>query len=126
LEVRFRAVEGLSPEEAKQAVPWLLIELNVIDPQMNFLYAARVLARIDPSQASRIVLSLAAALHPPDLVGTRRRAVLRTLAEFGPKAREVVPEIERMLYDGTPGVRAEAIQTLRAVNPARVKQLGLD
>jgi HEAT repeat protein len=129
LQVRFRAVEGLcelSPEQSKQAVPWLLVQLNVVDPQLNFLYAARVLARIDPRHAPMIVLSLAAALHPPDLMGSRRRAILRTLAEFGPKAHEVVPEIERMLYDGTPGVRSEAIRTLRAVNPARVKQLCLD
>ncbi len=129
LDVRFRAIEGLyelAPDETKQSVPWLLIQLNVIDSRLNFLYAARVLARIDSSKASTIVLYLAAALHPLDLVGSRRSAVLRTLAEFGPKAREVVPEIERMLYDGTPGVRAEAIRTLRAVNSARLKQLGLD
>jgi HEAT repeat protein len=129
LGVRFRAVEGLyelAPDESKQAVPWLLVELNAVDAQMSFLYAARVLARIDPNQARIIVLSLASALHPPDLMGGRRRAILRTLAEFGPKAREVVPEIERMLYDSSPEVRSEAIRTLRVVNPARVKQLGLD
>ncbi len=129
LQVRFRAVEGLyelDPEKAKQAVPWLLIELNVVDDQLNFLYAGRVLARVDPSHASTIVLCLAAALHPLDLEGSRRRAILRTLAEFGPKAREAVPEIELVLYDATPGVRSEAIRTLRAVNPARLKQLGLD
>jgi HEAT repeat protein len=85
-----------------------------------------VLARIDSSQAATVVLSLAAALHPLDPVGSRRRAILRTLAEFGPKAREATPEIERMLYDGTPGVRPEAIRALKVVHPARVKQLGLD
>jgi len=129
LQVRFRAVEGLyelDPAKAKQAVPWLLIELNVVDDQLNFLYAGRVLARVDPSHASTIVLYLAAALHPLDLEGSRRRAILRTLAEFGPKAREAVPEIELMLYDATLGVRSEAIRTLRAVNLARLKQLGPD
>ncbi len=129
LQVRFRAVEGLyelDPEMAKQAVPWLLVGLNVVDDQLRFLYAGRVLARVDPSRASTIVLCLAAALHPLDLEGGRRRAVLRTLAEFGPKAREAIPEIELMLYDATPGVRSEAIRTLRLVNPARLKQLGLD
>jgi len=129
LRVRFRAVEGLyelAPDEAKQAVPWLRVEMTVVDPELNFLYAARVLARIDSSQASRVVLTLAAALRPLDLVGNRRRGILRTLGEFGPKAREVVPEIEFLLYDSTPGVRAEAIGALRAIHPARVKQLGLD
>lgn len=133
LQVRFRAVEGqyeLDPDRVKLSLPllspWLLVEMNVVDAQMNFLYAARVLARIDPGQASTIVLSLAAALRPVDFEGARRRAILRTLAEFGPKAREVVPEIERMLYDDTLGVRAEAIRTLRSVHPARVKELGLD
>ncbi|HEY7331176.1 MAG TPA: HEAT repeat domain-containing protein [Gemmataceae bacterium] len=129
LRVRFRAVEGLyelAPDQAKQAVPWLLVEMTVVDAEFNFLYAARVLARIDSSQASRVILALASALRPVDLVGSRRRAILRTLGQFGPKARDVVPEIEFMLYDSTPGVRSEAIQALRAIHPARVKQLGLD
>lgn len=129
LQVRFRAVEGLyevAPDEAKQAVPWLSVQLTVVDSQMRFLFAARVLARIDPSQSSKIVLALAAALRPLDVVGNRRQRIVRTLGEFGPKAREVVPEIERLLYDGTPGVRAEAIRALKAINPERVKQLGLD
>jgi HEAT repeat protein len=129
LRVRFRAVEGLNelaPHQAKQAVPWLRVEMTVIDPEFNFLYAARVLARIDASQASRVILALASELRPVDLVGTRRRAILRTLGQFGSKAREVVPEIEFMLYDSTPGVRSEAIQALRAIHPTRVKQLGLD
>jgi HEAT repeat protein len=127
--VRFRAVEGLyelAPEDAKQSVPWLRIEMTVADPEGYFLYAARVLARIDSSQASRIILALASALRPVDLGGDRRRAILRTLGEFGPKAREVVPEIELMVYDSTPGVRSEAIRALQAIHPARAKQLGLD
>jgi HEAT repeat protein len=129
LKVRFRAVEGLyelAPDEAKQAVPWLSIEMTFVDLEGNFLYAARVLARIDSSQASKIVLDLAATLRPVDPVGSRRRAILQTLGEFGPKAREVVPEIEFLLYDDTPGVRAEALRALRAIHPERVKQLGLD
>jgi HEAT repeat protein len=127
LDVRFRAVEGitnlLGPEEAKKAVPWLLVELTDVVPE-NRLYAARLLANIDRSFTSDLVLALAAALPTP--LADRRPAILKTLGEFGPRAREAVPEIERLLYDGTPGVRPEAIRALRAIDPARLKQLGID
>jgi HEAT repeat protein len=127
LAVRFRAVEGitniLGPEKAKIAIPWLRIELSDNLPE-NRLHAARSLANIDRSLTPELVLSLAAAL--PTLFADWRTTILKTLAEFGPKAREAVPEIERMLYDGTPGVRPEAIRTLRAIHPARLKQLGID
>ena len=73
----------LAPDEAKQAVPWLLIEMNVIDPQLKFSdLVARVLARIDSRQGPLIVLTLASALHPVELAGNPRRAILRTLAEL--------------------------------------------
>jgi HEAT repeat protein len=124
--VRFRAVDGmihvLGAEAAKQAVPWLAIELTDVDPE-NFLYAARLLAVIDTNQTSTLVLALASALRTP--VPEARKAILHTLGEFGSKAREVVPDIEQSLYDGTPGVRPEAIRTLRAINPAKLKQLGV-
>jgi HEAT repeat protein len=127
LEVRFRAVEGLinilGPKEAKQAIPWLRIELTDAVPE-NRLWAARLLANIDRSLTSELVLALAAALPTP--FADRRPIILQTLGEFGPKAREAVPEIERWLYDGTPGVRPAAIRALRAIHPARLKQLGLD
>lgn len=127
LVVRFRAVEGmtnlLGPEQAKQAVPWLRIELTDGLPE-NRLYAARALANIDRRLTPDLVLSLAAALPTP--LADRRPNLLITLTEFGPKAREAVPEIEHLLYDGTPGVRPEAIRALRAIYPARLKQLGLD
>jgi HEAT repeat protein len=100
----------------------LLIELTDVNPA-DSLYAGRVLAIIDPSQSSGIVLALAAALRTP--LAKMRPAILQTLGEFGPKAREAVPEIEQLLYDGTPGVREEAIRALRAINPARAKQLGI-
>ncbi len=122
LDVRFRAVEGLhqlAAEQAKQAVPWLSVELTDVNPA-SCLYAARLLAPIDPSQTPGIVLALAAALRSPF---ADRRAILQTLAEFGPKAREAVPVIERLLQDGVPAVREEAMKTLRAINPARAKQL---
>lgn len=123
LDVRFRAAEGLgnfAPDQAKQAVPWLLTELTDVNPQICN-YAARVLAVVDSRQSSGIVLALAAALRTP--LAEARPAILQTLGEFGPKAREAVPEIEQLLYDGTPGVREEAIRALRAINPARAKQL---
>ncbi|MHB1425241.1 MAG: HEAT repeat domain-containing protein [Gemmataceae bacterium] len=127
LEVRFRAVAGLTEalhsEQAKQAVPWLLLELTDDDTQVR-LYAGRLLAAIDPGQITTIALALAAALGTP--LPDHRRAVLQTLGEFGPKARAVVPEVERLLYDGSLGVREEAIRALRAINPARGKQLGVD
>jgi HEAT repeat protein len=122
---RFRAIDGLcelAPDEAKRAVPWLSIELT--DFSANALYAARLLARIDPSRIPDLVLALAATLRTP--VSKDRRGILQTLTEFGRKAREAAPEIERLLYDGTPGVREDSIRALRAVNPARLKQLGLD
>jgi HEAT repeat protein len=66
---------------------------------------------------------LASALRSP--LSEARQAILHTLGEFGPKAREVVPDIEQLLYDGTPSVRPEVIRTLRAINPAKLKQLGV-
>lgn len=127
LMVRFRAVEGmtnlLGPEKTKQAAPWLKSELTNGLPE-NRLYAARSLANIDRSLRADLVLSLAAALPTP--FADFRPRILRTLAEFGPTARAVVPEIERLLFDGTPGVRPEAIRALQAIHPARLKQLGLD
>lgn len=126
--IRFRAAEGLhnlkAVEQAKQTIPWLAVELTDISPAMNFLYAGRVLARIDPSQAPRIVLALAAALRPS--LPEARRGILRTLGEFGAKARAALPEIEFFLQDGGAGVREEAIQAMRAIHPARLKQLGID
>jgi HEAT repeat protein len=124
-DARLHAIEGLSkfaPQEAKQAVPWLLLELTDTNPA-NSLYAARLLAPLDPSQGSGIVLVLAAALRTP--LAEMRQLILHTLAEFETKAREAVPEVERLLYDGTPGVREEAIRALRAINPGRAKQLGV-
>lgn len=127
LGVRFRAVEGmtnlLGAEAARQSQSWLMIELTDVDPDSR-LYAARLLANIDAGQTSTIVLALAAMLPTP--LADRRPGILKTLGEFGPKAREVVPEIERLLYDGTAGVREEAIRALKAINPARAKQLGVD
>jgi HEAT repeat protein len=127
LDVRFRAVEGitniLGPQQAKKAEPWLQIELTDVVPE-NRLYAARLLANIDPRLSLDLVRALAAALPTP--FADRRPAILKTLGEFGPKARDVVSEIERQLYDGTPGVRAEAIRALRAIDPPRLKQLGMD
>ena len=127
LDVRFRAVAGLTEalhsEQAKQAVPWLLVELTDEDAESR-LYAGRLLASIDPDQTATIVLALAAALGTPN--PDHRRAILQTFCEFGPKAREVVPEVERLLYDGGLGVRDDAIRALRAINPVRGKQLGLD
>jgi len=127
LDVRFRAVEGitniLGPEEAQKAVPWLLIELTDAVPK-DRLWAARLLANIDHRLRSDLVLALAAALRTP--FPQWRREILKTLGEFGPTARETVPEIERLLYDGTPGVRPEAIRALQAIAPERLKQLGLD
>jgi HEAT repeat protein len=125
LDVRFHAAEGLgelAPEEAKRAVvPWLLIELNDPNPG-SALYAARLVARIDPARHSDLVLALAGQLRTP--LPDVRRALLKTLGEFGPKAREAVPEIERQLYDGALGVREDAIRALRAINPVRLRQLG--
>lgn len=125
--VRFRAVEGitniLGPEKAKHAESWLKIELSDGVPE-NRLHAARLLANIDRSLTPNLVLVLAAALPTP--FADWRPTILKTLAEFGPKAREAVPEIERLLYDSTPGVRPEAIRAIRVIHPARVKQLGLD
>jgi HEAT repeat protein len=115
-------IHVLGAEEAKQSVPWLTIELTDVDPE-NFLYAARLLAVIDANQTSTLVLALAAALRTP--LPEARQAILHTLGEFGPKAREVVPDIEHLLYDGTPGVRPAAIRALRAIHPARLKQLGV-
>ncbi len=127
LDVRFRAVEGitniLGPEEAQKAVPWLLIELTDAVPK-DRLWAARLLANIDHRLRSDLVLALAAALRTS--FPQWRREILKTLGEFGPTARETVPEIERLLYDGTPGVRPEAIRALQAIAPERLKQLGLD
>jgi len=127
LDVRFRAVEGitniLGPEEAKIAMSWLKTELTDVVPE-NRLYAARLLANIDRRLTPDLVLALAAALNTP--FADWRPAILKTLGEFGPQARQVVPEIERLLYDGTPGVRSEAIRALRTIDPARLKQLGLD
>lgn len=127
LVVRFRAVEGitniLGPEKANHAVPWLKIELSDGVPE-NRLYAARALANIDRSLTPDLVLALSAALSTP--FANWRPNLLKTLAEFGPKAREAIPEIELLLYDSAPGVRPETIRAIRAIYPARVKQLGLD
>jgi HEAT repeat protein len=125
LDVRFRAVDGLcelAPEEARQAVPWLLVELTDADPA-NALYAARLLARIDPGWIPDLALVLAAALRTPLPDG--RRAILQTLGEFGARAREAVPSIEHLLQDGAPGVRTDAIEALRTIDPRRAKRLGL-
>ncbi len=127
LSVRFRATDGLSelaPEQAKKsAMPWLLIELTDADPS-GVNYAARLLAPMEPGLSRELILALAGQLRTP--FADKRAAILHTLGEFGPKAREVVPDIERMLYDGTPGVRPEAIRALRAIHPARLKDLGVD
>lgn len=126
VDVRFRAVEGLielAPEEAKRAVSWLSVELTDSNPA-NVLYAARLLARLEPSQSERLVLALAAALRTP--LAEARRLIVQTLAEFGSQARAVVPEIERLLQDGAPGMRDEAIKALRVISPARAKQRGVD
>ncbi|HTU93994.1 MAG TPA: HEAT repeat domain-containing protein [Gemmataceae bacterium] len=127
LDVRFRAVEGmtnlLGPDEAKIAEPWLTIELTDAVPN-DRLYAARLLANIDHRLTSDLVLALAAGLSTP--FTDRRPAILKTLGEFGPKAREAVPEIELQLYEGASGVRPQAIRALRAINPARLKQLGIN
>jgi HEAT repeat protein len=126
LSVRFRAIDGLSqlaPEEAKNsAMPWLLIELTDANPD-GVNYAARLLAQMEPSLSQQLILALAGQLPTP--FADKRPAILHTLGEFGAKAREVVPDIERLLYDGTPGVRPEAIRSLRAIHPARLKQLGV-
>lgn len=127
LDVRFRAVDGitnlLGANVADIAKPWLMIELTDVDPA-NRNYAARLLANIDRGLTPDLVLALAAGLSTP--FADKRPLILKTLAEFGPKAREAVPEIERQLYEGTPGVRPEAIRALRIIHPERVKQLGLD
>ena len=100
-----RGTEAISwlRKQARQAASWLLIELTDVDPDSR-LYAARLLADIDAEQTSNIVLALAAALPTP--LADRRPAILKTLGEFGPKAREAVPEIERLLlrwYTGSAG-----------------------
>jgi HEAT repeat protein len=127
LDIRLPAVEGLhdlgAAERAKQSEPWLRSELSDIDP-LNCLYAARVLARIDPSQAPSVVLALAAALRTPH--PEARRYILHTLGEFEAKARAALPEIEFLLQDSGPGMREEAIKALRAIQPGRLKQLGID
>jgi HEAT repeat protein len=118
LDVRLAAVEGLhdlgASKEAKRSVPWLLGEITAVEP-LNCLYAARVLARIDPSQAPDVVLALAAALRTPH--ADARLYIVRTLGEFGPKAREALPEIESLLQDSGPGMREEAQKALRAIKP---------
>ncbi len=123
LDVRLPAVEGLhdlgATEEAKRAIPWLLVAIADIDPS-NCLYAARVLARIDPSRAPNVILALAAALRSPS--ADARIYILRTLGEFGPRAREATPEIEYLLQDSGPGVREEALKTLQAIRPNEGKQ----
>ncbi len=123
LDVRLPAVEGLhdlgASEEAKRAIPWLLVTIADIDPS-NCLHAARVLARIDPSRAPNVILALAAALRAPSAAA--RIYILRTLGEFGPKAREATPEIEYLLQDSGPGVREEALKTLQAINPNEGKR----
>ncbi|MGH7169678.1 MAG: HEAT repeat domain-containing protein [Gemmataceae bacterium] len=123
--VRFRAAEGLSefaPETAKSNEPWLRSELTNVDPEIR-LEAATLLMRIEPEQTLPAVLAVLPGLHSPDPV--RRAKIVRALGSIGLKAREAVPEIERLLYDGAPGVREEAIRALRAINPARAKQLGV-
>jgi HEAT repeat protein len=127
LDVRFSAAEGLhdlhAAEQAKQAVPWLSMELSNVDP-FSCLYAARVLARIDPDRAPKVVLALAAALRTPH--AEARRAILKTLGEFGSKAREAIPEIEYLLQDSETGMREEAIRALRLIQPGRLKRIGMD
>ena len=127
LDVRFSAAEGLddlrTPEQAKRAMPWLSMELSDADA-FSCLYAARVLARIDPDQAPKVVLALAAALRTPH--AEARRAILKTLGEFGSKAREAIPEIEYLLQDSETEMREEAIRALRVIQPGRLKSIGMD
>ncbi|HTU19904.1 MAG TPA: HEAT repeat domain-containing protein [Gemmataceae bacterium] len=123
--VRFRAAEGLTeftPETAKSIEPWLTHELTNGDPEVR-LEAATLLMRINPERTLPALLSVLPGLNSPN--PTVRMKILGACGSLGPKAREAVPEIERLLYDGTPGVREEAIRALKAINPGRAKQLGV-
>jgi HEAT repeat protein len=126
LDVRFRAVEGLTEfarEKAKALVPWLSIELTNGNADAR-LEAATLLSQIEPERTRYTVLAVMPALWSPDF-GVRRK-VVRALGSLGPKAREAVPAIVRLLQDDVPQVRTEAVTALRAIDPPTAKRLGID
>ena len=125
LNVRLRAVAGmieLAPDQARKAMPLLTAELNNVDPKVR-LHAAALIERIEPEQTFTIVLALTAGLRDRDPLG--RKLLLQGLAELGPKAREAVPALVRVLQDDLPALRQEAAKALRAIDPRKAKQLGV-
>lgn len=125
LNVRLRAVAGtidLAPDQAKKAMPLLMAELNDVDPAVR-LHAATLIERIEPEQTFTIVLALTAGLRDRDPLG--RKLLLQGLAALGPKAREAVPALVRVLQDDMPALRQEAAKALRAIDPRTAKRLGV-
>jgi HEAT repeat protein len=123
LDVRFRAVVGLTryaSAEARKFVPWLIVELNEVDPAIR-LEAATLLARIEPERTRQTVLAVL-----PTLTSLLRAEIARALGSLGPKAREAVPALLPLLQDDVPEVRQATREALRSIDPARAKQLGID
>jgi HEAT repeat protein len=124
--VRFRAMEGvvrLAPQHAKPFVPFLTLELYDLDPAPR-LNAGLLLVLLDSEHTLRVVLALAGGLRTP--LPEARKLIVQKLAMLGPKAREAVPVIARLLQDGTPGMRDEAIKALRTIDPRAAKRFGVD
>jgi HEAT repeat protein len=125
LNVRLRAIEGLvdlAPERAKTALPLLTAELNDVDPAIR-LHAATLFERIESEQTFPLVLALAGGLRDRDPLG--RKLLIQGLGALGPKAREAVPALVRLLQDDLPALRPEAAKALRAIDPRTAKQLGI-
>lgn len=115
--VRVTAIESLGRimGRAVEALPDILDALqdNTIEVRVT---AAASLILIDPSQAGRVIPVLVEGLQVEN--PAVRIATLRTLSGMGTAAVETVSEIEKLLWDSSPDVRAAAKRALERLAAA--------
>jgi HEAT repeat protein len=98
---------------ADPAIPLLLAGFQHTNDRIR-LAAARVVGQLrrQPELCLRPLVSLLDSTNK-----NSRRTALDALGDFGPAAKPVAPEIARYLSDRDPGVRVQATNALRLVDP---------
>jgi HEAT repeat protein len=110
------ALTGMGPEAARTAIPLLLRDAASTNAEVRFSAVhALSFAQIEPSQ---VVPALVKSLSDP-FIWVRERAA-RGLGNFGTNAHEAVPALMLLLIDPNWGVRCDATNALKKIDPETV------
>jgi HEAT repeat protein len=104
---------GRAGAAGKDALPALELLRRHADPAVR-LTGLIAEARIDPARGSGLLAGLREALGSPEF--PVRAAAANALAEFGPAARDALPDLERMREDTVRHVRTQVQAAIGAIS----------